>query len=404
MALSDFLKIGSQVAGAASAIPGFAPFAAPISAVLGVASNVVPQNNNVNTGAVDVTNQLKGTSLLNPSYLNYTYPAGTSNPIYTPQQPQNVGQPYGIEMYGSKLNPSQFPNMLPSGNLNVQGRGNSIDPNFDNNMQLPQDYNTIVDSSGNVTRPIKPAQQPTDTRAVKNALYGTDGTPSLLNWNRTMQTQGVTQQPSGQVSSTITAAGNQMDLIDKSVKSANIYNAIGQGISGVGPLLSIINEINKQPSEMMQAPQYRNVNMDSNQTTFINSNREQIDNAKNAQKRLYMDLGINPMVAGTMAENWASDQLLKVTAEAERTRQGIEANQAQINANIQGQANQIKAATDQFNIQKQMQENQLAGQNISQSLMTLAGSVIGLGQGNISNNLWGSMAKNSVIQSYIPTR
>ena len=365
MALSDFLKIGSQVAGAASAIPGFAPFAAPISAVLGVASNVVPQNNNVNTGAVDVTNQYKQPNITNyQSLLNFNN-SFVNKSFIDPVNKPIVSSPYTPN--GVDITSSVNQQTLPGNNVNT-------------------------------------VQQPTDTIAVKNALYGTDGTPSLLNWNRTMQTQGVTQQPSGQVSSTITAAGNQMDLIDKSVKSANIYNAIGQGISGVGPLWSIINEINKQPSEMMQAPQYRNVNMDSNQTTFINSNREQIDNAKNAQKRLYMDLGINPMVAGTMAENWASDQLLKVTAEAERTRQGIEANQAQINANIQGQANQMKAATDQFNIQKQMQENQLAGQNISQSLMTLAGSAIGLGQGNISNNLWGSMAKNAVVQSYIPTR
>jgi len=194
--------------------------------------------------------------------------------------------------------------------------------------------------------------------------------------------------------------GEQMNSIDTTVKNANIYNTIGQGITGAASIASLINEINKKPSEKQVTPQYRTANMESNQSAFINSNKEQIEEAKNAQKRIYMDMGIDPIIAASMVENWASDQLLKVSSEAERTRQSIQANQEQINANIQGQANQMKAATDQFNIQKQMNENQMAGANITGSLTSLAGSIAGIGQGNLSNKLWGSMAKDSIRSTY----
>ena len=186
------------------------------------------------------------------------------------------------------------------------------------------------------------------------------------------------------------------------VNTANTYNAIGQGITGVGSLISIINEVNKQPSEMLQPSQYRTSNLESNQSAFINANTKQIENSKNAQQRLLQDLGVDPLLAGINTEKFgASDQILKVLSEAERTRQGILVSQEQINASIQAQANDSLQKTRMFNIQKQLQENQMGGANLSSAITGLAGSVIGYGSGKLANNYWGELTKANTRKSFL---
>jgi hypothetical protein len=44
-----------------------------------------------------------------------------------------------------------------------------------------------------------------------------------------------------------------------------------------------------------------------------------------------------------------------------------------------------------------MQENQMASANISQSLMTLAGSVAGIGEGNFTNFAGNQYMRNQVL-------
>ena len=59
--------------------------------------------------------------------------------------------------------------------------------------------------------------------------------------------------------------------------------------------------------------------------------------------------------------------------------------------------NQSKLAVDQFNIKKQMQENQLASANISESLLSIAGSVAGIGQGKFNNFAMSEYLKNQLV-------
>ena len=104
MNINNLLRISSQVAGIASAIPGFSQFATPISMGLNFASNMVDNaTDKINVGGVDVTNQLKGPSMFNPSFKNISYPAVIGEPIYKPQS-QVVDNPYGINMTGMVKN------------------------------------------------------------------------------------------------------------------------------------------------------------------------------------------------------------------------------------------------------------------------------------------------------------
>lgn len=407
MALSEILKLSSKVAGVASAVPGFGMWAKPISAVLGFAGNMVPQgNNNVNQGGVDVTNQVKGSSNFQYQNPGITYPQQVQNNQNIPQG-QSTLNPYGIIMNGmvkgyndimtsESGGTKSYLNPMSTGVINYKG----YEPAFDNNMQVPNGFNDEMNSfqNKNVESNINTMQQPTDTRALKNALYGTDGTQSLLNWNKTMQTQGVIKDPNQKW---LDMATTEQAKTDKMVNTANTYNAIGQGITGVGSLLSIINEVNKQPSEMLQPSQYRTSNLESNQSAFINANTKQIENSKNAQQRLLQDLGVDPLLAGINTEKFSSDQTLKVLSEAERTRQGILSSQEQINASIQAQANDSLQKTRMFNIQKQLQENQMGGANLSAAITGLAGSVIGYGSGTLANNYWGELTKANTRQSFL---
>lgn len=389
MTLSEILKLSSKVAGVASAVPSFGMWAKPISAVLGFAGNMVPQgNNNVNQGGVDVTGQLKGSSMFGYNQPNITHPPVTGNPTYTPQSQYN-GQPYGVNVptmtkgYNEIMNPlnSGTPNLPNPFTVNPIGDVNSI---YTNNIQVPQGYfnssvnNQTVNPNGNSNQIMLQQSQDAYRNMVNNRQVVEDPNKKLLDMATAAQ-----------------------EKTDKMVNTANTYNAIGQGITGVGSLISIITEVNKQPSEMLQPSQYRTSNLESNQSAFINANTKQIENSKNAQQRLLQDLGVDPLLAGINTEKFASDQILKVLSEAERTRQGILVSQEQINASIQAQANDSLQKTRMFNIQKQLQENQMGGANLSSAITGLAGSVIGYGSGKLANNYWGELTKANTRKSFL---
>ena len=48
-----------------------------------------------------------------------------------------------------------------------------------------------------------------------------------------------------------------------------------------------------------------------------------------------------------------------------------------------------------------MRENQLGGANVGAAITSLAGSVIGLGSGTLSNKYWGEITKANTRQSFL---
>ena len=371
MNINNLLRISSQVAGIASAIPGFGQFATPISMGLNFASNMVDNaTDKINVGGVDVTNQLKGPSMFNPSFKNISYPAVIGDPIYKPQS-QVVDNPYGINMTGMVKNYNdimypgsgmnngmELPNLLSTGNLNVEGRGFSADNPYSSNVPLPQGY--LTDNS----------KLPLQAIAKLNGIMGNRNSIILIG-NQTTD--------NGQSEEVV---GKQM--LKNANEFAGTMDKIGTGAYMLGNALLLFNELNKKPSKMAVSPQYKTTDLDSNQSATINAGLNEIEKGKNFQQRLMMDLGIDPMLAGVMLESMSNDSKTKLLAESERTRQGIEATQEQINASIQAQGGQSKMATDQFNIQKQMQENQLASANISQSIMGMVNALPAYGQSNFA--------------------
>ena len=371
MNINNLLRISSQVAGVASAIPGFGQFATPISMGLNFASNMVDNaTDKINVGGVDVTNQLKGPSMFNPSFKNISYPVIANSQPNTPQS-QVVDNPYGMNvtgmvknyndiMYpGSGMNNGiELPNPLSTGNINVEGKGFSADNPYSSNVPLPQGY--LTDNS----------KLPLQAIAELNGIMG--------NRNSIIPTGNQTTD-NGQSEEVV---GKQM--LKNANEFAGTMDKIGTGAYMLGNALSLFIELNKKPSKMAVSPQYKTTDLDSNQSATINAGLNEIEKGKNFQQRLMMDLGIDPMLAGVMLESMSNDSKTKLLAESERTRQGIEATQEQINASIQAQGGQSKMATDQFNIQKQMQENQLASANISQSIMGMVNALPAYGQINFA--------------------
>jgi len=395
--LKTGLKIGASLAGIASFIPGANIVAAPLAAGLNIASGFIPPGGNKTNGnkstvpnAVDVTNQLKGNNdYMYQQYQQFSKGGGSGSTQYTPQTPNNINS-----QSGNMLN-NQSNNMLvPKGYFNVN------DPLEKPIVSSP--YSPYgVDVTNMLTQPIQQnnntvSQNPTDTRAIKRAIYGTDDSNSLLNFNAKF----------GDVTSTNQQEDNNTPYdvlkqretgIDAALGKVDTFNTISQGLSGVMGIASIINELNKKPSDKLMPPQYSTVNLDSNQSGAINYAEDMTSKSKNAQLRMMTDLGIDPVLANTVVNNSVNTQMLGAYANAENTRQSVETQQAQLNANIESQANQSKLSVDQFNIQKQMQENQLASANISQSLLSIAGSVAGIGQGKFNNFAMSEYLKNQLV-------
>lgn len=164
-------------------------------------------------------------------------------------------------------------------------------------------------------------------------------------------------------------------ILETALKVANVGTGIGSGITLVGNILSLINEKNKEPSTMMHAPVYNSVNLDSNQSAMVNANNALIDSQAGANTRYMQDMGVDPLMAGITMNNSVNNARLNLYSQAEQLRQSIYNDQEKTNANIQAQANQSRMQVDQFNIQKQMQENAMASQNISNSITGIADSI-----------------------------
>ena len=371
----------SAGAGMGSLIPPLAPFMLPLSIIAGTASNYIPPGNNKDYNkptqpyGVDVTNQLKGSSAFMPQiedtfFGKPNHPYIYSNENQSKLNTNNVNGPW----MNNNINGPMY---KPLGNGYLLNPTTVINPNQFNNVN-----------------PNMSSTSPTDTTSTLSPKPFKNRNALLSRANELVPESTVDTNPE---LDGFDQMQNQLANIDKQTTRANRYNIAAQSITGLASIASIINELNKKPSQMLQSPEYSTVNLDSNQSAAINYAEDVTGKSKNAQLRMMLDLGIDPTLANTIVNSSANTQMLGAYANAENTRQSINTQQAQINASIQGQANQSLSQTRMFNIQKQMQENQMASANIGQSLMTLAGSVAGIGEGNFSNFAGNQYMRNQVL-------
>ncbi len=299
--------------------------------------------------------------------------------VSTIDNPNNIPGPQDMNMAipsRNTLNTLNLPNLMQSGVIDPKFYGNTSDGYMQQGMTA---QNSVSGRNPNSYY----LSQKTNSLNPSNIFLGKD----LLN------AKNANVEDDQEFLDLVERKNN----IDKNLKKVNRYNTIvGLTSAGIG-LASIINELNKKPSTMMKAPQYQTVNLNGNQSAAINYAENLTNQSKNAQLRTMLDIGIDPILANTIVNMSANTQMLGAYANAENTRQQIESQQAQINASIQAQANQAKMQTDQFNIQKQMTENQLASKNISQSLMAITGSIAGIGKGNWDNFAMSEYLKNQSI-------
>jgi hypothetical protein len=401
MDLKNALSISASIAGASSIIPGL-QFMAPVAMGLEMANDFIPSGKpnmayiygkdvtpNYTRDKIDVPQKMPR---INPSQYSNYFPSATIDKGNISMDNRNSMVTSGYSNNSTILNPTQYTNQYIYGQ---KGYNELVNPESGaNSYNLPPP--SINTNQFNNINPNMSSTSPTDTTSTlspkpfnnRNALLSrANEIRSTLNpYTKKLTTENLLKKYMNEDNA----------KIDKYVHDANVYNSIGQGVTALSSLVSIFNELNKKPSQMMDNPQYSTVNLDSNQSANINYAENLTNNSKNAQLRMLLDLGIDPMLSNTIVNASTNTQMLGAYANAENARQNINLQQEQINSNIQSQANQSLAQTKMFNIQKQVTENQLASKNIGDSLTTLASSIIGFGQGNLGNRAMGQYMKNQL--------
>jgi len=241
------------------------------------------------------------------------------------------------------------------------------------------------------------SQQELRTGLRTGLLYG-NNMPMLNQYNETPGLLKGSNLGQGDTSpETVTPLGNPFnDKIDSMTKLSKGVALGGAAVGVLGHGIGLINEMRKQPSTPLRAPSYETVNLDSDQSGFVNTLNRDIEKSKSASLRRMLDMGVDPIQATMLVDRMSSDAKLKTHAQATAQRQQIQQAQAQLNTQIGLTANQMKLQTDQFNIQKQMTENQLASQNISAGIHGMTQNILSRAGAFMQNEVAGMMLKGLI--------
>lgn len=177
--------------------------------------------------------------------------------------------------------------------------------------------------------------------------------------------------------------GTYSDMLDQANK-ANKIGAISQGVVG---LASFINELNAKKSADMMTPSDTTVNLDKDQSSFINAMNEEIGMGVAATNRMAVDMGANPLQMALSSQYMSHMAKLKTLATADQTRQQITMKEAEINASKSDRAIANKMNVDQFNIQKRITENDASSKNLSNALAMMASAYPSMMQANFGNQI-----------------
>lgn len=182
---------------------------------------------------------------------------------------------------------------------------------------------------------------------------------------------------------------------------ANITNIVGQGIGMTGAAIGLARELRREPSEKLEKPHFESVALDTDQSPFVRASEREIERARGGMTRRTRDAGVDPLMAEYAASTFETDARLGVYAQAHQTRQQLDTTMKEMNTRLGFTASQIGTQVDQFNIQKQIQENQMRNQAIMQNLFTLAQGATNLGSTFISNKYMTEMMKRDARGSEI---
>jgi len=183
-------------------------------------------------------------------------------------------------------------------------------------------------------------------------------------------------------------------------QEANKMNMVGAGIGMAANALGIWNELNAKKSKDMNTSSMSDTVLDKDQSSFMNAMDAASMMTSNAQTQYAKQMGIDPGMMGTAMFVMNQNNKLKILAQADQTRQQLEAKEAEINANKKQFAAQAKMNADEFNMKKQIAENEMSSKNLMGSIMGIGTQLTAYGHAKYSNTMFADMMRNKWMDKF----
>ena len=193
------------------------------------------------------------------------------------------------------------------------------------------------------------------------------------------KTKDVTQQPTNKT----TQPQGYASMLEKANKT-NTISAIAQGVMGG---ISLLQELQAEKSTDLNTPTINDVKLDKDQSSFLNAMDMSMALSNAAQTRMAKDMGIDPGVLATSMYAMSNLQKMQILSQADKTRNDITMQQENINNQRKQLAVQSKLQADQFNISKQVSENQESSKNLSSAIAAMISAYPMKQQMDFSNQL-----------------
>lgn len=318
-------------------------------------------------------------------------------------------------------NPIILDNLTPSSIYGSSYNGNEISlPNLPNQSSIKH----IIDIMGIIPYPVK-NNQINQASNIGSSIYGNLGlmgidTPPVIqpqkldlgnpvldftkkdiDYNeKYAATYGIDPTPkNGPVGGSSISMMSPPNYLQWS-QEANKMNMVGAGIGMAANALGIWNELNAKKSKDMNTPSMSDTVLDKDQSSFMNAMDAASMMTSNAQTQYAKQMGIDPGMMGTAMFVMNQNNKLKILAQADQTRQQLEAKEAEINANKKQFAAQAKMNADEFNMKKQIAENEMSSKNLMGSIMGIGTQLTAYGQAKYSNNMFADMMRNKWMDQF----
>lgn len=160
--------------------------------------------------------------------------------------------------------------------------------------------------------------------------------------------------------------------IAKTFSDVNNLNKVSAGLSAVGAVGSLINEVNAKPPRFAPVTKASRVNLNSDTSSFENASEARTDKLYRSTLSSLINRGLSPVMANAVAGSMKNNASNETLAKAEQFRTQTENQEAGMNAEVSARNANAMNQHNQYKESMQAQYNQMAGQNISSSLATLA--------------------------------
>ena len=153
--------------------------------------------------------------------------------------------------------------------------------------------------------------------------------------------------------------------LDKAVKAGNLVNLAEAGMN----IANIIRAANTPTSEDLEAPEFDTPHLTSPSRYLMQAQLDQMDLVGNASRKALVESGREDLLVGLSANEIAERNKIAAggaMADVETTNENL-----RLEAEARNREAIARAETDKYNITKQIQENMMIGNTISEAISNL---------------------------------